>query len=115
MISETKIIVTVVSVVSVLVTRVGGAGPERLDPGVHVKTVGESCQMGKYKIGPQSAMMLESANFNTQYASKLNCKVDRFLSNIILQNLRFCYASLTRKLAYSVETYFLHSSSLSKV
>jgi len=45
-----------------------------LDEGVHVKTLGSECKMEKFRIGPTSAMMLESANLHTEYEDGLNCK-----------------------------------------
>ena len=45
-----------------------------LDDGVHVKTLGSDCKMEKFRIGPKSAMMLESANLHTEYEDGLKCK-----------------------------------------
>ena len=52
----------------------------KLDPGIHVKTLGANCQLEKFKVGPQSAIILESANFNTEYDSNLKCKVGKEIS-----------------------------------
>ena len=65
---------TIVTLVMLYFNPVSSMGFIKLEPGVHVKTLAENCQMEKFKIGPKSAIMLESANFNTEYASKLSCK-----------------------------------------
>lgn len=65
---------TIVTLVILFYDTISSMGFIKLEPGVHVKTLAENCQMEKFKIGPESAIMLESANFNTEYASKLSCK-----------------------------------------
>lgn len=45
-----------------------------LQPGAFVKALGQDCQLEKFKVGPESTFLLESANFHTEYAPNLGCK-----------------------------------------
>ena len=45
-----------------------------LQPGAFVKALGQDCKMEKFKVGPESTFLLESANFHTEYAPNLGCK-----------------------------------------
>ena len=45
-----------------------------LQPGAFVKTLGQDCKLEKFKVGPESSFLLESANFLTEYAPNLACK-----------------------------------------
>ena len=45
-----------------------------LQPGTFVKALGQDCKLEKFKVGPNSKFLLESANFHTEYAPNLGCK-----------------------------------------
>ena len=45
-----------------------------LQPGPNVKALGQDCKLEKFKVGPESTFLLESANFHTEYAPNLGCK-----------------------------------------
>jgi len=45
-----------------------------LHDGVNLKSLGTGCGFDKYYIGENSSLILETANFGTEYANNVNCK-----------------------------------------
>jgi len=46
----------------------------KLEPGVNKRSLGTGCGFDKYLISENSSLILETANFGTEYADRLNCK-----------------------------------------
>ena len=69
-----------------------------LQPGAFVKTLGQDCKLEKFKVGPESSFLLESANFLTEYAPNLACKeYDSTWHNELINILRI-FTALMRKI-----------------
>ena len=69
-----------------------------LPPGAFVKTLGQDCKLEKFKVGPESSFLLESANFLTEYAPNLACKEYDSTWHKELINILRIFTALMRKI-----------------
>ena len=53
---------------------VAGAGLRSVARGKLVLPLAAGCKKGSFRLGPQSHLLLESANLNTAYGDNLDCK-----------------------------------------
>ena len=53
---------------------VAGAGLRSVGRGKLVLPLAAGCKKGSFRLGPQSHLLLESANLNTAYGDNLDCK-----------------------------------------
>ena len=51
-----------------------GAGLRSVGRGKLVLPLAAGCKKGSFRLGPQSHLLLESANLNTAYGDNLDCK-----------------------------------------